>query len=197
MSTDLTGLIPHGWCGGEAVTKWWRGKHLHLYRLRKNCAQCQREMVLDVTRAAIIGEAKNAGLHLSRCPKCRAASKSEGATSRPYTKEDEPVAQVQSTPADNTELEQLRTWKATVTEELAGYDHLRREYNTLFNEVQPLKAEIHELKLRLAKFELSGTMAEKAALPSLKPQLGFRQPVACEPVQNTMGSKLTFPWQSD
>lgn len=83
MTTDLTGLIPHGWKGGEAVTKWWRGKHLHLFRLRKACAQCGDEMILDVTRAAIIGTAKNAGLHLTRCAKCRGQSKNDAPTSRP------------------------------------------------------------------------------------------------------------------
>lgn len=114
MSTDLTGLIPHGWAGGEAVTKWWRGKHLHLYRLRKNCAQCGKEMILDVTKAAIVGTAKNAGLHLTRCPQCRAVSKSEGGTSRPTTRS-EPVQVV-----DDNELETLRSANATMKEELEG-----------------------------------------------------------------------------
>jgi hypothetical protein len=113
MSTDLTGLIPHGWAGGEAVTKWWRGKHLHLYRLRKNCAQCGKEMILDVTKAAIAGTAKNAGLHLTRCPECRAVSKGGGGTSRPTTRT-EPTA------GTNDELETLRTANVTMKEELEG-----------------------------------------------------------------------------
>ena len=114
MPTDLTGLIPHGWAGGEAVTKWWRGKHLHLYRLRKNCAQCGKEMILDVTKAAIAGTAKNAGLHLTRCPQCRNASKEEGGTSRPTTRSEfTPVS-------DNAELETLRSANATMKEELEG-----------------------------------------------------------------------------
>ena len=114
MSTDLTGLIPHGWTGGEAVTKWWRGKYLHLYRLRKNCAQCGKEMIIDVTKAAIVGTAKNAGLHLTRCPGCRGASKGEGGTSRPTVKSEPMPA------AGNNELEMLRTANATMKEELEG-----------------------------------------------------------------------------
>jgi hypothetical protein len=124
MTTDLTGLIPHGWAGGEAVTKWWRGKHLHLYRLRKNCAQCGTEMILDVTKAAIVGTAKNAGLHLTRCPQCRAASKEGGATSRPLTQ----VAQPTSVPnTDMTEMETLRTANVTMKEELDGLYTLNKE----------------------------------------------------------------------
>jgi hypothetical protein len=75
------GNLPRGWSGGEAVTKWWKGSWIHLYRLRKSCAQCGAEMVIDVTKAALEGRARNAGLHLARCETCR--SQKEDATSRP------------------------------------------------------------------------------------------------------------------
>ena len=78
---NWTKELPNGWTGGEAKTKWWRGKFVHLYRLTKPCAQCNRPMVIDVTAAALEGTAQNAGLHLKRCPECRAASKN--GTSRP------------------------------------------------------------------------------------------------------------------
>lgn len=149
MSTDLTGVIPYGWVGGEAVTKWWRGKHLHLYRLRKNCAQCGKEMILDVTKAAIMGTAKNAGLHLTRCPDCRAVSKEGGGTSRPTTRSE-------PTPAsESSELEMLRTANATMKEELDG-----------------LYMQNKELRQRLASYE----PAERPA-PAPKPvQTTYRLP---------------------
>ena len=153
MSTDLTGLIPHGWTGGEAVTKWWRGKHLHLYRLRKNCAQCGKEMILDVTKAAIAGTAKNAGLHLTRCSECRAVSKEGGGTSRPTTARSEPTPA-----ADSAELEALRTANVTMKEELDG-----------------LYMQNKELRQRLASYEPAP--AEKAAFrPPPKPVQTYRLP---------------------
>ena len=143
MSTDLTGLIPHGWSGGEAVTKWWRGKFIHLYRLRKNCAQCGKEMTLDVTKAAIAGEAKNAGLLLRNCPTCRGLRKaggpgSRGGKSRPTAESLPPIA----TGAPGSELERLGMMISTMREELAGlYDQLR------------------DARERLAKYELPAAMA--------------------------------------
>ncbi len=106
MSTDFTGIIPFGWKGGEAVTKWWRGQHLHLYRLRKDCAQCGQEMTIDVTKAAIMGTAKNAGLQLTRCVKCRSVAKETGGTSRPTTINRAPA--VAESGADPVEFERLQ-----------------------------------------------------------------------------------------
>lgn len=79
----LQGTTLHGWKIGEPVTKWWRGKYVHLYRVTKACAQCQQEMTLDVTKAALMGTAKNSGFHLTRCLECRAATRSQPSTSRP------------------------------------------------------------------------------------------------------------------
>lgn len=178
MSTDLTGLIPFGWGGGEAVTKWWRGKHIHLYRLRKNCAQCQKEMILDVTKAAIMGTAKNAGLHLTRCPGCRGASKSEGATSRPFTRGEPETAPATTAPAedfDNAELASLR----------AQNDMFVKSITALQAQIQPLKAEIHALKLKLAAFDLPTAMAAAKPKTVLIPS----------PFRNEEAITKKLPWQ--
>lgn len=145
MSVDFTGLIPFGWHGGEAVTKWWRGKFIHLYRLRKPCAQCQKEMVLDVTKAAIMGQAKNAGLHLVRCQACRERTPRD-VTSRPTvlpTSADAPEP-ITPTAAKNMsdELQALRSWQAIVKEEVAELDALRKENYELkirFGLIKPLR----------------------------------------------------------
>ncbi len=111
-----SGLEVNGWKVGEAVTKWWRGKFLHLYRLRKNCAQCGAEMVIDVTKAAVEGTAKNAGLHIVRCPACRQSSPK--GTSRPVVLRDAPAA----APTDvNAEMERLRMINKCMREELDGF----------------------------------------------------------------------------
>lgn len=175
MTTDLTGLIPHGWAGGEAVTKWWRGKHLHLYRLRKNCAQCGKEMVLDVTKAAITGTAKNAGLHLTRCMGCREASKSEGGTSRPRTKDDPIETQIAAAhvaaPPQEVEM-YLKSIQA-----LQGQlQELHAKYKAVFDENSKLKA-------KLAPYELAPAM--EAAKPF--------DPHAM--LAKELGSKKKLPWE--
>jgi hypothetical protein len=68
----LQGTMLHGWKIGEPITKWWRGKYIHLYRITKACAQCGQEMTLDVTKKALAGTAKNSGFQLTRCLECRA-----------------------------------------------------------------------------------------------------------------------------
>lgn len=73
----------HGWKIGEPVTKFWRGKYIHLYRLSRSCAQCGTELTLDVSKAALDGTAKNSGIGLVRCLGCRAAARLQDATSRP------------------------------------------------------------------------------------------------------------------
>lgn len=178
MSTDLTGLIPFGWNGGEAVTKWWRGKYIHLYRLRKDCAQCGKEMVLDVTKAAITGTAKNAGLHLTRCPGCREASKSEGGTSRPRTA-GEPETATAAPVAESGELESLR----------AQNEMFLKSIQTLQAQIQPLKAEIHALKTELAQFKLGPAM--EAAKPTT-----VLIPSAFKPRMPDMQNNMApFPWK--
>ena len=115
----MTNTVLYGWEVGEQVSKWWRGRFVSLYRLRKSCAQCGRGMVIDVTKAAIAGTAKNAGLHIVRCEECRNAARSEGATSRPVVLGSAPTA-----PTDvNAELEQLRMANKIMKEELDGFYH--------------------------------------------------------------------------
>lgn len=108
--------LPAGWTGGKSTTKWWRNKIIHLYRLHRPCAQCGVEMRIDVTRAALDGTAKNAGLHLKRCPDCRAKLKGADTSSRPAVEGIQPG--VFSNGGD--EIEMLRTANATMKEELAG-----------------------------------------------------------------------------
>lgn len=137
------GPLPEGWSGGAAVTKYYAGAFLHLYRVTRSCKSCHAEISIDVTKRALLGQAKNAGLQLRNCPKCRADRKaggpgSRGGLSRPVA---EPVE-------SGNELERLRTANATMTEELSGVYARNKE---LFAEVQVLKA-------RLAVYELAPAM---------------------------------------
>jgi predicted nuclease with TOPRIM domain len=153
------GDLPHNWTGGEAITKWWRGSLVHLYRLRKPCMQCSGEMTIDVTRKALEGEAKNAGLLLQRCPDCRAAAK--GGSSRPkirlYDGEQKPQnsATVQVAVMDNTENEAL---KARIKELEAQDETLQMVNNTMREELNGLYAQLKELRERLARYELPAAM---------------------------------------
>jgi len=125
---NYSGPLPDGWTGGEAVTKWWRGNYVHLYKLRKPCAQCQRTMEINVTRAALDGTAKNAGLHLTRCKDCRKLNAISG-KSRPTVQG--------AAPATEQERSIIETMKA---------------------EVDALYAENAELRKRLEKYELAPAM---------------------------------------
>lgn len=164
MTTDLIGLIPHGWSGGEAVAKWWRGKHLHLYRLRKNCAQCEKEMTIDVTKAAIMGTAKNAGLHLTRCVKCREASRATDSQqvgmSRPHTAHD-PVDQIIASASDNGEVTALRAQNEMF---LKSIQALQQQNTQLNAELSKLRSETLSTK---ETYELPAAMAAaKLRLPA-------------------------------
>lgn len=176
MTTDLTGLIPHGWTGGEAVTKWWRGKFIHLYRLRKNCAQCGREMTIDVTKAAIVGEAKNAGLHLVRCSDCRVKTPRD-IMSRPSVRGDSPVSATDTSVLQNTdELEALRA------------------QNEMFlRSIQALQAQNIELNKQLSalrsKYELQPAMAALSKLPPEPLTMAQSTALLAKAVQNKM------PWE--
>ncbi len=130
---NYTGKLPAGWAGGHYFSKWWRGKIIHLYTLRKPCAECGSEMRIDVTKGAIEGTVKNAGLHLKRCAVCRAKTQAAGTSSRP-TVEGEQVRLV----IEPNDAEQLRTANATMREELKG-----------------LYAQNKELRARLSRYELA------------------------------------------
>jgi hypothetical protein len=149
MENDLNLPIPHGWHGGESVTKWWRGKYVHLYRLGKACAQCGLEMKLDVTKAALLGTAKNSGLHLTRCAECRQKNPRD-VTSRPTTRsgtvraEDPPY----EPPADdNGPTEEM------VLKESTELTALRLQNEAFLRSVLALQRENEMLKARLAKHE--------------------------------------------
>ena len=136
--------LPEGWSGGDPVTKYWGGNYVHLYRVTRPCATCGAEISLHVTKGALDGSKKNAGLLLRNCPKCRAERKaggvgSRGGRSRPIA-EAAPAAAV-----DNTELEALRTANATMKEELDG-----------------LYTQIKELREKLARYEGGTSVAAPA-----------------------------------
>lgn len=145
---DFDGPLPNGWTGGRAKTKWWRGKHVHLYRLEKVCAECKGTMQIDVTRDALEGRAKNAGLHLTRCAGCRAKAKALGLTSRPKVEGQEPPARTVAGQVDTfdvVEIVNLRTANATMRQELDG-----------------LYAQNRELRGRLAQYEINEVTLEDA-----------------------------------
>lgn len=76
------GPLPDGWSGGEAVTKYWKGNYAHLFRLTRQCNKCGVTITLDVSKRALTGEARNAGLKIVNCGECRAKHKAGGPGSR-------------------------------------------------------------------------------------------------------------------
>jgi hypothetical protein len=125
MHAKYEGQLPDGWQSGEPVTKYWNGDYIHLYRVVRPCATCGTEISLDVTRKALEGTKKNAGLLLRNCPKCRAERKaggpgSRGGKSRPVAGDAPATAQTAVAPSVTEELERLRSANATMKEELTG-----------------------------------------------------------------------------
>ena len=129
---NYKGALPDGWKGGASVTKWWRGRIMHLYRLTRPCAECAAEMTIDVTKHALEGTAKNAGLHLKRCAICRARAKAIGTTSRPHVDGEPPARELIKHAFGDT----AETIIATLTAEVKG-----------------LYTQNKELRQRLAKYE--------------------------------------------
>ena len=135
MHPAYNGQLPDGWNGGAPVTKYWNGDYIHLYRVTRPCANCGAEISLDVTKKALDGSKKNAGLLLRNCPKCRAERKaggvgSRGGKSRPVAG-DAPVAA-----APNEELAALRTMVATMKEDLEGLYVQNRELRERLSDVK-------------------------------------------------------------
>jgi hypothetical protein len=127
----LQGTMLHGWKIGEPITKWWRGKYIHLYRITKPCAQCGQEMVLDVTKKALAGTAKNSGFQLTRCPDCRATSRSQSGTSRPVVlnASQQPVAPASVT--DNADFNENIELRAQLSEARRRIIKLEQQLNQL------------------------------------------------------------------
>lgn len=147
VTEKYTGLMPAGWTGGQSMTKWWRGRHMHLYTLTRPCAECGNEMRIDVTKAALDGSAYNAGLKLRRCAKCRATTAALKTTSRPKVEGEAPPQQLKEK-ADTTAAAML----ATMKEEVSG----------LYAENKQLRTEADVLRMRLAKYELAPAMERVA-----------------------------------
>lgn len=135
-----------GWTYDKAVTKRWNGDFLHLYRVKRTCKSCGCEISLDVTKRALQGVAKNAGLLMKNCKACRDARKNGGPGSRGGTSR--PTADPATSPIVTDELEALRTANATMKLELDG-----------------LYATVHDLQTRLAKYELPEAMRQATNQP--------------------------------
>lgn len=145
------GELPNGWTGGEPVTKYWNGDFVHLYRLTRPCNTCGAEMSIDVSKRALEGKARNAGLLLRNCPKCREERKnggpgSRGGKSRPTV--DSPNAP----PADKSELERLQMM----------VNNLKAEVDPVYERNREMYAENQVLKARLSKYELNEATFEQA-----------------------------------
>lgn len=132
MHAKYEGILPEGWKGGDPVTKFWRGNMTHLYRVVRPCKLCEAEITLDVTRAALEGIKKNAGLLLRSCPACRAERKAGGPGSRGGKSRPVGGTVEQSRNAIENEMEILRTANATMRQELAGlYAQVRELHEQL------------------------------------------------------------------
>lgn len=149
------GELPEGWSGGEAVTKFWNGKFLHLYRVRRPCKTCQAEIRIDVTKAALQGFKKNAGLLLRNCPTCREARKAGGVGSRGGGSR--PVAEGGGTPPAKPE-----TIIVGVSDEL---ERLRNINHSLEQEVDGLNMLLREANGRLAQYELQPALQAANRMP--------------------------------
>lgn len=173
MIDNYDGDLPAGWTGGEAITKWWRGQHVHLYRLRKPCAQCRAEMVVDVTKEAMQGKARNSGLKLQRCVGCRNASKADAGRSRPHSAAGASVVgaepaltreEVERITNLETELKEAQDSAAAVATQAAGIRkavHEELGLSLIGDAINygTVKAAIQALK---GKYELPSAMAEVA-----------------------------------
>lgn len=171
MHAMYDGELPDGWQGGTPVTKKWNGDFVHLYRVTRPCKTCAAEIAIDVTKKALQGFKKNAGLLLRNCPKCREARKAGGPGSRGGTSR--PVAVDAGTPivAEKTaiitpeELESLRTANITMKEELTG-----------------LYAQLKELRT-----------AQSTAVTALNPQ--FTPPIN-DGFPQAENNSIKMPWES-
>lgn len=121
------GPLPDGWSGGEAVTKFWNGSFVHLYRVRRPCKTCQTEIRIDVTKRALQGFAQNAGLKLRNCPTCRETRKNGGVGSRGGISRPMATEVIEALPG--SELERLRNINHTLEQEVDGLNMLLREAN--------------------------------------------------------------------
>ena len=140
-----------GWVYDKPVSKWFQGGFRNAHRIVRQCPTCADSYAIEVTTAALLGQAKNHGLGLRRCKNCRSALKRKDITNE-YAERKARGADGGTSAADSVELEQLRTANVTMKEELDGLYVRNKE---LFAEVQVLKA-------KLAQYELPAAMQEIA-----------------------------------
>ncbi len=177
----VSGLLA-GWTYDKPINKWFQGAFRHAHRLTRPCPTCSEIIVLDVTTKALEGKATNHGLALRRCKKCRTAlkagpevyamRKAEVADKpAPAAAAPPPVVQVATAPADNGELELLRTANITMKEELDGLYVLNKE-----------------LRERLALYEEPNASVATPAQPA-KPAIPKTYKLPPEPLTMTESTK--------
>lgn len=144
----------------------------NLVLFTRPCATCGAKFGIYVTQAVAEGHKSNNNFGLKNCEVHRSGT------------------------ADREELSALRFYKQTTAAELT---ELYARNKALFEELQVCKA-------KLAQFDLPAMMeagAEHAAEVLGASEVGMFTPVdisfvrdaiGCEPVQNTMGSGVAFPW---
>jgi hypothetical protein len=127
-----------GWTYVEPTTRWFQGHFRSAHRIARTCPTCTETIVLEVTTKALRGEAKNHGLALRRCKKCRDALKQGKATYALHKAEAAITGQPTQPPDEKTAMA-----NRVMKEELEG-----------------LYAENKELRNRLAKYELPAAVEQ-------------------------------------
>lgn len=176
-----------GWTYHGEIKKWFQGTFRNLHSLVRACPTCNGVIKIDVTSQALTGHATNHGLALRRCKKCREALKTGGieyeVRKRLGDVTPPPVAAVESETvgfapppaADREELDRLRKWEPTMfavlrklqsvmpattmlnMEEAVGL--LVDGGNKLNAHAQELRAEIADLRAKLAAYDLPAALA--------------------------------------
>lgn len=186
-----SGLL-QGWTYDKPVNKWFQGQFRSAHRLTRPCPTCREVIALDVTAKALEGTATNHGLALRRCKKCRdalkaatkdtyaerkaigaerrAAEPEEVAELEKLRKENEKLRIAKPATDDGATVEELRgiiaahvdNYAKLQTEAQAGFNDAGRVITELRQSIDPLKAEIHALKAKLAQYDLPAAMAAVA-----------------------------------
>src|SRR3974390_1513574 len=139
---DHTGTTIHGWTVSEPITKWWRGNFIHIYKIRRLCAQCGTEISMDVTKAAIEGTAKNSGFNITRCTACRISAPARTGNSRPTVASNPPPAELPPAPVEDTlsDLEaELRSDLFQARKKIADLERQLRANTKAFNPHEALR----------------------------------------------------------
>lgn len=180
------GPLPDGWTGGKPVTKFWRNKFMHLYRVQRACASCGVEITLDVTKAALDGTKQNAGLKMKNCPACRHKRRHGGTGSRGGTSR--PMIDSALMPPNEPAPVIVHDTPPVVVVENAADAALRMANQTMKEELEGLYAQVADLRARLAQYELPAAMKDAARDAALH-GTGFTKTEAD-------GNVVHLPWET-